>query len=202
MPPSIKKLLLFCLLILACEGPLPAQAGQSSSALSTTGAEASAVSEGKTLVLAGAASASEIHVSLSADGQTYLIASSATLEGGGSVCTNPPGNPYALTCPAVEIAAFEFNGGPGNDDVSLAKDVPAAAILRGGAGNDTLIGGAGNDKLVGGPGDDTLIGGRGEDRLYGGSGNDELVGGPGVDVCRGGSGIDVATGCEIESEIP
>ncbi len=164
---------------------------------------ASASSTGQiSLVLAGGAGPDEIHISLSADGRTYVIDSATTLEGGGGPCTNPPDYPDELDCEAVAISGIWYNGGPGDDEVVVARNVPVPVTLRGGPGNDLLVGGAGNDKLIGGSGNDTLIGRAGNDALYGGPGDDKLVGGPGEDICVGGPGHDTARSCETIRSVP
>ena len=73
-------------------------------------------------------------------------------------------------------------------------------IMRGLAGNDTLVGAAGDDLLDGGDGADTLrgddgndvlLGGGDADTMYGGNGNDLLDGGTGADRMYGNAGDDV-----------
>ncbi|WP_431269631.1 FG-GAP-like repeat-containing protein [Dankookia sp. P2] len=62
------------------------------------------------------------------------------------------------------MAEYVYQGGAGNDllDASgIAR--PDHAVLRGLAGNDTLIGSNGDDRLSGGAGNDLLIGGDGFD---------------------------------------
>jgi Ca2+-binding RTX toxin-like protein len=203
MPSLPKKLTLLFALSLIAHAAAVAYAGQAGDSVKVT-ARATASTAGRrfNLVLAGSSGPNEIHISLSADGRTYVIDSSAALEAGGEVCLNPPGNPDELDCEAAAISGFWFNGGAGNDVVILSRKVLAPATLRGGPGNDTLVGGAGDDKLIGGPGDDTLIGRGGNDWLYGGPGNDKLIGGPGEDRCIGGSGHDVGASCETSKEIP
>lgn len=146
------------------------------------------------LVLAGSPGNDRITIELSADGRAYEIASATPLEVGGTVCTHPEKRPEALLCEASLIAGFEINTGAGDDTVTLGRDVPVPATIRGGEGNDVLIGGAAADKLIGGPGDDELIGRGGNDLLIGGSGNDTLIGGPGDDILRGGSGTNIEVG--------
>ncbi len=65
-----------------------------------------------------------------------------------------------------------------------------AAILFGGAGNDTLTGGSGADMIFGQAGNDTLLGLGGADLLFGGADNDILTGGAGNDMVFGESGND------------
>ena len=103
------------------------------------------------------------------------------------------------------------NGGEFDDILSIDADVPAAAALAGGNGNDTLrggqnadtltgdagadtlIGNGGNDYLDGGADNDYLDGGSGDDTLLGNTGNDLLIGGPGADHLDGGAGNDAAS---------
>ncbi|TSB01856.1 beta strand repeat-containing protein [Sphingorhabdus contaminans] len=70
--------------------------------------------------------------------------------------------------------------GAGDDIVDLSARGPSGVdytkniIIRGDAGNDTIIGGAGMDTIYGDDGNDLLIGWRGADTLYGGSGDDVI----------------------------
>ncbi len=198
--PSLPKKLTLLLSLGALAAPL-AHAAQAGDPLAVR-AEASGAANHFNLVLAGSSGPNEIHISLSSDGRTYVIASSSALEAGGDVCANLPENPNELECEAAAIDGIWFNGGAGDDVVVVGPTVPVPVTLRGGAGDDTLVGGAGNDKLLGGPGSDTLIGRGGDDSLYGGPGNDTLIGGPGEDTCVGGSGLDTARSCEKVREIP
>ncbi|MEZ5996460.1 MAG: cadherin domain-containing protein [Hyphomonadaceae bacterium] len=101
-----------------------------------------------------------------------------------------------------------------------AHKIRVAALIDGGAGNDTirggdlgndLLGGDGNDTLIGGKLDDWMFGGAGDDRLYAGAvanpsasastltsvdgGNgDYLDGGEGNDALYGGTGSDWLAG--------
>ena len=52
-----------------------------------------------------------------------------------------------------------FDGGAGNDSITIDPSVTLPVTLIGGAGNDTLIGGNGPTIFVGGAGDDTITGG-------------------------------------------
>jgi hypothetical protein len=204
MPRFPKRLIVLVVLGALSQASL-AQAGPvapSAVAVYARASDGTPASRSITLVLAGSPESNEIHISLSADGRSYLIWSSAELEAGGEVCANLPSSPDELTCDASEIAGFEFNGGAGDDTVILSRSVPAPATLRGGPGNDTLVGGAGDDLLVGGPGNDTLLGRGGDDHLFGGPGEDKLIGGPGEDTCIGGPGFNTGVSCEIEKSIP
>jgi Ca2+-binding RTX toxin-like protein len=147
-----------------------------------------------TVLLAGGAEANTIAISLSPDGRSYAIDSAEALEVGGEVCWHPEGQPNELVCPAASIGGFEVNAGPGDDTVTVAREVPVPVTLRGGAGQDRLTGGAGDDRLVGGPGDDVLVGRGGNDSLFGGSGDDRLAGCAGDDLLNGGSGEDTLVG--------
>jgi Ca2+-binding RTX toxin-like protein len=136
------------------------------------------------LVLAGTSGNDRITIELSEDGRSYEIESASPLQVGGTVCTHPEKRQEALICEAAPIAGFEINTGAGNDVVTLGRDVPVPATIRGGEGDDVLTGGAAADKLIGGPGDDELIGRGGNDLLIGGAGEDKLVGGPGQNTLR------------------
>jgi len=86
-------------------------------------------------------------------------------------------------------------GGPGNDKITLGRELGTA---KGEAGNDLLIGSRGGDSLYGGAGDDVLRGGPNpyynSDFLSGGPGDDKLYGGPGPNQLNGGPGRDVEVG--------
>lgn len=151
---------------------------------------ASAEPTSYTVVLAGGATQSMIHIWLTPDGTSYVIDSVMPLEVGGEVCENVPENPNELLCKAPLVAGFEVNAGVGDDKVAVSGAIAVPVTLRGGSGRDVLIGGAGADKLIGGPGNDRLYGGPGDDVIYGGPGNDLLNGGPGDDVLHGGPGHD------------
>jgi Ca2+-binding RTX toxin-like protein len=153
------------------------------------------------VLLAGGSEANTISIGLSPDGQSYVIDSIVELEAGGSVCTHPTGIPNQLICQASAIGSFEVNAGGGDDTVTVARDVPVPATLRGGPGDDQLTGGAGDDRLLGGIGNDRLVGRDGADSLFGGPGDDTLsgcggddvlIGGPGVDLLKPGTGSNIA----------
>jgi len=63
-------------------------------------------------------------------------------------------------------------------------------LLRGTAGNDTLLGLPSADVIEGSEGNDLLYGRAGNDTLRGGAGDDWLNGGPGTDLLDGGPGFD------------
>lgn len=78
------------------------------------------------------------------------------------------------------------------DDAATVWNLAAikAAVLNGGAGNDTLVGYATDDVLNGNDGADTLSGGDGADTLNGGIGADALKGENGNDILNGGADAD------------
>lgn len=84
--------------------------------------------------------------------------------------------------PLAGVLAIQVTGGNAADRVLLSKNLPVAATLDGGAGDDQLFGGAFNDTILGGPGNDRLVGRRGDDRLVSGGGQDVFLGGPGANV--------------------
>src|SRR6478672_5332579 len=94
----------------------------------------------------------------------------------------------------ANTAQIQVFGQGGNDTITLneANGALPAALLFGGAGNDTLLGKGGNDFLFGGDGNDTLTGGDGDDQAFGQGGNDRMVWNPGddTDLNEGGDGTD------------
>jgi hypothetical protein len=71
-----------------------------------------------------------------------------------------------LTLSGVEVG--ELVGGAGNNVLDAAA-FSGAALLLGGAGNDTLLAGSGRSVLIGGAGADTLTGGGNDDLLIDGT---------------------------------
>jgi Ca2+-binding RTX toxin-like protein len=130
-------------------------------------------------------------------------------DAGGNILSNGVPIPGATVANTGLIRVFGLGG---NDTITVneANGALPAALLFGGAGNDTLIGGSGADLLFGGIDNDTLLGKGGLDLLFGGAGNDTLTGGdaddqvfgeadndrmiwnPGddTDLNEGGSGVD------------
>ena len=198
-------LVLVASLIALSQAPQPARAGQSGSAIAvSTRASSSVPAHPYTLLLVGGPGPTDIDISLSADGRTYVIKANGPLEVGIQACENPPNDQDELICQAPAIGSFEVNGGNGGDTEIVDKSVPVPATLRGGAGNDVLIGGS-SDALFGRAGEDILIGRGSDDRLYGGPGNDRLQadgsgdvlnGGPGYDTCIGNPVRDTFISCE------
>jgi Ca2+-binding RTX toxin-like protein len=72
-----------------------------------------------------------------------------------------------------DIGRIVFQGGDGDD--LLVNDSSIPSIVRGGAGNDTLLGGSGDDLLLGGSGEDVILGGGGRDRSLTGPGEDAVI---------------------------
>ncbi|MGC2316996.1 MAG: calcium-binding protein [Bradyrhizobium sp.] len=117
----------------------------------------------------------------------------ASRDAAGNILVNGGAVPIAGGQPTVaNTGTIQVFGQAGNDTISLDESNGAlpAALLFGGAGNDTLTGGSGNDQLFGGAGNDTLLGKGGNDLLFGGDGNDTLIGGTGSDQMFGGAGND------------
>ena len=92
--------------------------------------------------------------------------------------------------PKAYMKAF-VDGGPGNDRIDLSG-FQAAAVLLGGAGNDTLIGGMSRDVVSGGDGDDMLHYSELAGQLGGQTYHDQYDGGPGSDrlILTGTEGAD------------
>jgi Tol biopolymer transport system component/Ca2+-binding RTX toxin-like protein len=87
----------------------------------------------------------------------------------------------------AQVSGIDVSG-IGGDDVITAAGIGTEAIIKGGAGNDSLTGGNANDSIFGGDGDDSLNGGPGDDSLFGENGNDMLNGGAGVNHLDEGPG--------------
>lgn len=83
----------------------------------------------------------------------------------GDILVNGGAVPVLGGAPTVANTTFiQVFGQAGNDRIALdeANGVLPAALLFGGAGNDTLTGGNGDDVLIGGAGQDVLDGGLGD----------------------------------------
>src|SRR5215218_2930890 len=93
----------------------------------------------------------------------------------------------------ANTSQIEVFGQGGNDSITIneANGALPAALLFGGAGNDTLTGGSGADQLFGQDGNDVLLGRGGADFLFGGAGNDTLTGGDADDQVFGQAGNDL-----------
>jgi hypothetical protein len=80
-------------------------------------------------------------------------------------------------------ASIRIDGLGGNDKLAVSSNLYTPVVLRGGAGNDTLIGGSGHDRLYGAGGTDVCSGGAGDDVIVsvGESLSDKSTGGAGFD---------------------
>ena len=88
----------------------------------------------------------------------------------------------------IGVESATLTGGPGNNRMD-ASGFSGSVVLRGGAGNDTLIGGSSDNDLDGGEGDDTLYAGSDSFARPGlGSQANVLLGGGGTNIVRGGPG--------------
>lgn len=101
---------------------------------------------------------------------------------------------------AASVQSLTVNGGPGNNNISLAgvtsTDFTALTSVSasGGAGRDSITGSAFDDSLDGGDSHDTIRAGSGEDTCNGGAGIDSIDAGDGDDSVFGGAGSDDLTG--------
>ena len=116
---------------------------------------------------------------------------------GDDVMTGDAGNDTADYSARTNALTLNIDGtgdsGEGAEADSIGTDIE---IVKGGAGNDTIVGSSGNDTIFGGPGDDTITGGLGNDTLNGDAGNDTFIEGAatsGADVFNGGAGIDTVS---------
>lgn len=87
------------------------------------------------------------------------------------IVVNPAGSPNANGSPNGDYILGDertnvLNGQGGNDFVDgRGNPSPGQQLIRGQAGNDTLVGGEGDDQLRGGQGVDRFFGGNGFDRI-------------------------------------
>jgi|GEM_PF-1839254 len=124
----------------------------------------------KVLAIGGTTGSDTIQIRAVLDGKMRLSINGASL---GSYAAN-------------RIVVFAQEG---NDEVTLDRKLATPALVRGGAGRDTISGGSGADILLGEAGDDILRGGGSADILIGGAGSDKLIGGAGKDVLIDGGTI-------------
>jgi Ca2+-binding RTX toxin-like protein len=124
----------------------------------------------KVLAIGGTTGSDTIQISPVLDGKMRLSINGASL---GSYSAN-------------RIVVFAQEG---NDEVTLDRKLATPALVRGGAGRDTITGGSGADILLGEAGDDIIRGGGSADILIGGAGSDKLIGGAGKDVLIDGGTI-------------
>ena len=110
------------------------------------------------------------------DDTLYATVGTDILNGGGGVNTASYANARAGVTVDLNLTTVQNTVGSGSDQLLNIQNLTGsayndllkarsavAAVLNGGAGNDTLIGGAGNDVLAGGVGSNTLDGGAGID---------------------------------------
>ena len=130
------------------------------------------------LSVVGDGAGNTITVSRDAAGKILVNGGAITVSGGTPTVAN-----------TSRIQVFGLGG---NDTITLneANGALPAALLFGGADNDTITGGSGADQLFGQSGNDTLLGKGGNDLLFGGDGNDTLTGGDGDDQVFAQSGDD------------
>jgi len=124
--------------------------------------------------------------------------------GAGRMLNVLDGGRQVASRPAAEVKRIVFDGGDGNDALSIHPQlgrIPARLIggngddrLSGGAGDDTIDGGAGRDQINGADGNDRITGGDDDDVVSGDKGNDRIDAGNGDDLCNGGEGNDVIDG--------
>ena len=126
------------------------------------------------------------------------------------------------------VTSILFDGGGGDDEITVSPAITLPTTLRGGAGRDklksgggvsileggdeddsliagpgraTMRGGRGNDELTGGIGDDSMFGDEGNDKLFGGNGLDTMDGGIGADLLNGNDGNDRLTGGDDDDRL-
>jgi Ca2+-binding RTX toxin-like protein len=104
----------------------------------------------------------------------------------GEDCTQAPGDPKQVTCPALGPGRWLMADlGPGNDSLTVEGTLEKVDFVR-------VNGGDGNDTIRGGPEEDLLQSGPGSDHIYGGDGSDGLIGGlPGPTYLYGEGGGDL-----------
>jgi Ca2+-binding RTX toxin-like protein len=96
-------------------------------------------------------------------------------------------NPY-------DVDAVVILGLSGNDQITIADNVPFAALIDAGKGDDTITTNSADDIILGGAGKDTIFSRLGNDEIDGGAGNDIIDCGAGDDTARGGKGNDTIHG--------
>ena len=97
----------------------------------------------------------------------------------------------------------EVRLGADGDTFRNIRDGFVEGVIRGDAGNDSIVGGSlgelidggtDNDTIKSAGGDDTIDGGIGDDLILSGSGDDDVVGGDGADTIRTGADNDTVLG--------
>ncbi len=113
-----------------------------------------------------------VDVLLAGNGDDFVFADQednlANVQGGAGLDSLTVASDIAFSL-NVHAHGFEIvSGGAGNDYLYTVNDwsAPAAVVLYGRGGDDTLHGGVGDDFLVGGPGSDSFYGGYGGDDIF------------------------------------
>lgn len=136
--------------------------------------------------------ANTITVSLSPDGQD-LIAVDTFTPAPTVKAPAPEAVSRSVTLALAVVKRIKITCGRHGDTVMIrtaSAPVSLPAVVRGGAGNDTIFGGNGRETLIGGAGNDYLDAGAGRNRMVGGPGADILFGGTAADKIAGGAGND------------
>ncbi|MCD6138432.1 MAG: hypothetical protein J7J91_07685 [Deltaproteobacteria bacterium] len=84
-------------------------------------------------------------------------------------------NAFNESATFTNVNAVFFDGGKGDDVLTIDSSVAIPVLVAAGEGNDRITGGAGDDRIFGGDGNDTLTGGAGDDTLSGGEGDDTYI---------------------------
>ncbi len=112
--------------------------------------------------------------------------------------TDAAGNTSSVVQPVTVLACgtahstYNVIRGTAGDDSLVGTS--AADLIFALAGNDVISAGGGNDCVIAGDGDDVVIGGDGADILGGNAGDDVVRGQDGDDLLDGGEGSDVIDG--------
>ena len=112
-------------------------------------------------------------VSVAPSGSALAVSDTSPLTPGAGCLAQATG----IVCAGA--SRVEVDLGDGDDNFTLAADLPAA--VQGGTGDDSVTTAGGADVLDGGPGFDILSAGEGEDSIDGGTGGDAAYGGGGAD---------------------
>lgn len=186
----------------ACSGEFAAETAcgnTGGSGHGTAVALISSITGGTALIVTGSGGAD--HVTVSADGEGYLLQGGGDLEvvlgePQSRVCVRDRGA-NSVFCRG-RVGSIQASLGAGDDTFAIGDGLPSGipATVDGGTGHDTLRGGPGDDTIYGGDDrdPDTLEGGGGDDALYGvnlfhprrESGAARMIGGGGDDLLIGG----------------
>lgn len=100
-----------------------------------------------------------------------------TIENGDKTLVNGTAGNDAIIVTDDMLSDFSAGITVGNATATNGYKIGIAAVIDGGAGDDTIRGGDLGNDLLGGSGNDVLIGGKLDDYLSGGDGNDRLFAG-------------------------